>query len=104
MLSAVVEIKVFLSISSSCAKRKNEVSIPCVKKTVITPAIEYQSTNGDDAAGPNARVTIGAIRKGKILTNTELKPYMAVCPNSFLYNFLAFLECKNNYKIWDLGF
>lgn len=74
MLSAVVEIKVFLSISSSCAKRKNEVSIPCVKKTVITPAIEYQSTNGEDAAGPNARVTIGAIRKGKILTNTELKP------------------------------
>ena len=52
-------------------------SIPHHKKlakTVITPAIEYQSTNGEDAAGPNARVTIGAIRKGKILTNTELKP------------------------------
>lgn len=85
MLKEVVEINVFLSISSSCANRKKEVSMPWVKKTVITPAIEYQSTNGDDAAGPNALVTMGAIRKGKILTSTELRPYIAVCPKSFLY-------------------
>ena len=74
ILSAVVETKVFFVISFSCANRKKEVSIPWVNKTVITPAIEYQSTNGDEAEGPKALVTIGAIIKGKILTNTELKP------------------------------
>lgn len=40
----------------------------------MTPAIEYQSTKGDEAEGPKAFVTMGAIRKGKILTNTELSP------------------------------
>ena len=40
----------------------------------MTPAIEYQSTNGDDAEGPKAFVTIGATMKGKILIKTELKP------------------------------
>ena len=74
MLSAVVETKVFLLISFSCANLKNEVSIPCVSKTVITPAMEYQSTKGEEADGPKAFVTIGAMMKGKILINTELKP------------------------------
>ena len=74
MLVAVVETSVFLEIFSSWAKRKKEVSIPWVNKTVITPAMEYQSTKGEDAAGPKAFVTIGAIRNGKILTNTELSP------------------------------
>jgi len=81
---------------SSWAKRKKEVSIPWVRKTVITPAIEYQSTNGEDAAGPYASVTIGAIKNGKILTKTELKPYTAVCPNNFLYK-TCFLKCKCKY-------
>ena len=40
----------------------------------MTPAIEYQSTKGDEAEGPKAFVTMGAIRNGKILTNTELSP------------------------------
>lgn len=80
-----VEINVFLSMLSSCANRKKEVSIPCVSNTVITPAMEYQSTNGDEAAGPKAFVTMGAMINGKIRTNTELSPYTAVCPNSFLY-------------------
>ena len=92
MLMEHVEIKVFLSMLSSCAKRKKEVSIPCVSKTVITPAMEYQSTKGDEAAGPKALVTMGAIMNGKILTNTELRPYIAVCPNNFLYNSENFLQ------------
>lgn len=96
MLSEQVETSVFLSISFSWANLKNDVSIPCVRKTVITPAIEYQSTKGDDADGPNALVTMGAIRKGKILTKTELRPYTAVCPNNFLYKFW-FLKCKCKY-------
>ena len=75
MLSAVVEIKVFfVNIIFLRKTKKKKFPFRALKKTVITPAIEYQSTNGEDAAGPNARVTIGAIRKGKILTNTELKP------------------------------
>lgn len=74
ILKDVVDTNVFLSISFSCANRKNEVSIPWVSSTVITPAMEYQSTNGEEALGPNALVTIGAIRKGNILTNTELRP------------------------------
>ena len=92
MLREVVETKVFLLISFSCANRKKEVSIPCVSKTVITPAMEYQSTKGEEADGPKALVTIGAPIKGKILTNTELKPYTAVCPNNFLYKTSEFLQ------------
>ena len=48
--------------------------MPCVRKTVTTPAMEYQSTKGADSAGENALVTMGAMRKGNILTNTELMP------------------------------
>jgi hypothetical protein len=54
--------------------------------------MEYQSTNGDEAAGPKAFVTIGAITNGKIRTNTELSPYTAVCPNNFLYNSKNFMQ------------
>jgi len=92
ILTEQVEINVFLSILSSCAKRKNEVSIPWVSNTVMTPAMEYQSTKGDEAAGPKAFVTIGAIMNGKIRTNTELSPYTAVCPNNFLYNSKNFMQ------------
>ena len=45
-----------------------------MRKTVITPAMEYQSTNGADSAGPKALVTIGLIKKGKTLIKTELSP------------------------------
>ena len=74
MLMEQVEISVSLLMSFSWAKRKNEVSMPCVRKTVTTPAMEYQSTKGADSAGENALVMIGAMRKGNILTSTELMP------------------------------
>ena len=56
--------------------------------------MEYQSTKGEEAVGPKALVTMGAIRNGNILTNTELSPYTAVWPNNFLYNFYFILIAK----------
>jgi hypothetical protein len=46
-------------------EQTEKVSKPWVSNTVITPAMEYQSTNGDEAAGPKAFVTIGAITNGR---------------------------------------
>ena len=74
MLMEQVETSVLRLMFSSWAKRKNEVSMPCVRKTVTTPAMEYQSTKGADSAGENALVMMGAMRKGNILTSTELMP------------------------------
>ena len=51
MLMEQVETSVSLLMSFSWAKRKNEVSMPCVRKTVTTPAMEYQSTKGADSVG-----------------------------------------------------